>query len=43
MIVDCQKETEVYAQFLYNRWPTVKMFRGFDNVKQYEGAWKMSE
>lgn len=42
--VDCIEETEVYKEFEpYGRWPTVKLFRGFDNVKKYGGAWRASE
>ena len=41
--VDCTKETKVYEMFKYSRWPTVRLFRGLHNIKDYEGAWQKSE
>ncbi|KIX98210.1 uncharacterized protein Z520_06290 [Fonsecaea multimorphosa CBS 102226] len=41
--IDCQKQTRVSEEFVFSRWPTVKLFRGYGNVKQYEGAWKTSD
>ena len=42
-VLDCEKETGMHEQFRFNRWPNVKLFRGFANVKVYEGLWKASE
>jgi protein disulfide-isomerase A1 len=38
--VDCTEETELCKDFGVEGYPTVKVFRGLDNVKPYSGARK---
>lgn len=38
--VDCTEETELCKDYGVEGYPTVKVFRGLDNVKPYSGARK---
>jgi protein disulfide-isomerase A1 len=38
--VDCTEETDLCQEFEVQGYPTLKVFRGLDNVKQYGGARK---
>jgi protein disulfide-isomerase A1 len=38
--VDCTEETELCKGYGVEGYPTVKVFRGLDNIKPYSGARK---